>query len=220
MSELSPTSSLPALGTAHSWDACDQCQAPLEARQRYCVVCGTRRRSGDDPATRYFAEATRRARAVRVAVGPPARRGLSPMALLLALVPLAAALGVLVGRGQDAGDERLVEILRSQRPPVVNITGATAGAATPATTAAAAAATATAKAGKDAKAKTGTGKRTSDGAEVLATGPAGDARKLEDAKVTEKQLDESKAAVKRINESKGKDYVESQRNLPDQIVIP
>lgn len=217
MTDLSATSSLAPAASGPAWDACDQCQAPLEARQRYCVVCGARRRNGDDPAARYLAEATRRARTpvAPVAAAAP-RRSLSPMALILALVPLAAAIGVLVGRGQDTGDQRLVEILKSQRPPVVNITGATAGAATPAATAAA---TSKAKA-KTTTAKASTGKRTSDGAEVLASGPTGDARKLEDSKVTKKQLDESRDAVKRINESKGEAYVDSQKNLPDQIVIP
>jgi hypothetical protein len=31
------------------WEQCDHCQAPLDARQRYCVGCGARRPQADDP---------------------------------------------------------------------------------------------------------------------------------------------------------------------------
>jgi hypothetical protein len=218
MTQMAPIPGAPLAATT-TWDVCDQCQAPLEPRQRYCVVCGSRRLHGDDPAARYLAEATRRTRisAAPVAVAPaPRRSGLSTLAL--ALIPLAAALGVLAGRSQTPTDERIVEALKAQRAPVVNVTGV--GAATG--TAAGEGDTTTTASAKKAtkKTKKASGKRTSDGSEVLATGPAGDARKLEGSKVTAKQLDESKDAVKRINESKGEEYVDSQRNLPDQIVIP
>jgi hypothetical protein len=224
MTQIAPTSLTPT----STWEVCDQCQSPLEPRQRYCVVCGSRRLHGDDPAARYLTEATRRARTgTPVATVPAPRRGASLGTIALALIPLAAALGVLAGRSQAPSDELIVNALKAQRAPVVNVTGAVGGAATP--TAADADTdtdtdtdTTTASSKKSAaksKADSG-GKRTSDGSRVLASGPAGDARQLEGAKVTGKQLDESKDAVKRINESKGKAYVESQRNLPDQIVIP
>jgi hypothetical protein len=218
MTQIAPT----PLAATSTWNVCDQCQSPLEPRQRYCVVCGSRRLHGDDPAARYLAEATRRARAgTPVATTPVPRRGASLSTIALALIPLAAALGVLAGRSQAPSDELIVNALKAQRAPVVNVTGAVGGAATPT---AAGGETTTTTASKKSAAKdkqdAGGGKRTSDGSPVLASGPAGDARRLEGSKVTGKQLDESKAAVKHINESKGKEYVESQRNLPDQIVIP
>ncbi|MET0603169.1 MAG: hypothetical protein ABW167_14375 [Baekduia sp.] len=216
MTQIAPT----PFAAASPWEACDQCQAPLEPRQRYCVACGSRRLHGDDPAARYLAEATRRARAgTPVATAPAPRRPTSLGTLALALIPLAAALGVLAGRSQAPSDELIVNALKAQRAPVVNVTGAVGGAATPT----AAGGETTASSSKKSAAKnqgSSGGKRTSDGARVLATGPAGSARQLEGSKVTGKQLSESKQAVKRINESKGKAYVESQRNLPDQIVIP
>jgi hypothetical protein len=217
MTQIAPT----PLAATSPWDACDQCQAPLEPRQRYCVACGSRRLNGDDPAARYLAEATRRARAgTPVATASTPRRGTSLSTLALALIPLAAALGVLAGRSQAPSDELIVNALKAQRAPVVNVTGAVGGAATP-TAAGGETTTASKKAAaKDKKKNAGGGKRTSDGARVLASGPTGDARQLEGAKVTGKQREESKEAVKQINESKGKEYVESQRNLPDQIVIP
>jgi hypothetical protein len=217
MTQIAPT----PLNATSPWDVCDQCQSPLEPRQRYCVVCGSRRLHGDDPAARYLAEATRRARAgTPVATAPTARRPTSLSTLALALIPLAAALGVLAGRSQAPSDALIVDALKAQRAPVVNVTGAVGGAATP-TAADDETTTASTKKSNNAKdKKNASGKRTSDGAPVLASGPTGDARQLEGAKVTGKQLDESKDAVKQINSSKGKEYVESQRNLPDQIVIP
>jgi hypothetical protein len=197
-----------------AWDACERCAAPLDESQRYCVSCGTRRTQADDPATRYFAEAARRARSTSVpaAVAPRSAHGIT-VAVLLALLPLAAGVGVLVGRGGSGGEERILEALKAQKAPIIQIVGgAGTAAADPA------AATAAKSAAKKAK-KTG-GRTTADGAKVLATGPAGDARQLEGAQPTAKQLSDSADAVKRINSSKGKAYVETQRNLPDQIVIP
>ncbi|HEX5923126.1 MAG TPA: hypothetical protein VFY45_04800, partial [Baekduia sp.] len=170
------------------------------------------------PAARYLSEATRRARAgAPIAVAPAPRRATSLGTIALALIPLAAALGVLAGRSQAPSDALIVDALKAQRAPVVNVTGAVGGAATP--TATDATTTSSKKSAAKDKKNSG-GKRTSDGARVLATGPAGSARQLEGSKVTSKQLTESKDAVKHINESKGEEYVESQRNLPDQIVIP
>jgi hypothetical protein len=219
MTQIAPTPG-GAPFAASPWDVCDQCQSPLEPRQRYCVVCGSRRLHGDDPAARYLSEATRRARAgAPVAAAAAPRRATSLGTIALALIPLAAALGVLAGRSQAPSDALIVDALKAQRAPVVNVTGAVGGAATP-TAADGETTTASSKKSAAKDKKSSGGKRTSDGSRVLASGPAGDARQLEGAKVTNKQLHESKDAVKHINESKGKEYVESQRNLPDQIVIP
>jgi hypothetical protein len=199
-----------------TWHLCEHCQAPLEERQRYCVVCGARSAGADDPAARYLAAATRHARAVPSAAPVAAPRGnpTAVISVLLAVLPLAAGVGVLVGRGQNDGNQAILDALKAQKAPIVNVgTGGASAGATAAT-----AKGSTAKKGTTAAKKSG--RRLSDGAKILATGPAGSARKLAGAKVTKKQLAESRAAVKRINQSKGKAYVESQRNLPDQIVIP
>jgi len=209
------TSFSPIHSPAHqgvTFDVCDQCQAPLETRQRYCVACGARRLNGDDPAARYFTEITRRARAVEAqpAAAAPAQSSLRTT-LILALVPLAAGIGVLAGRSNGL-DQSVIDALKTQRAPVVNVGTGAGGAA---------AADASSSSSKD-KSSVGsaTGKKTSDGADVIASGPTGDARRLEGSKVTAKQLQESKAAVKKINAAKGKAYIESQRDLPDQIIIP
>ena len=90
---------------------------------------------------------------------------------------------------------------------MVNVVGGTG--TTAATGAATADRTTTTKAAK-----------TASGGEVLARTSYGTAHKLEGSKPTSSQVKESKQALKTIQNAKGKAYVESQRNLPDQIVIP
>lgn len=191
------------------WETCDHCQAPLDARQRYCVVCGARRPQADDPAARYLVAAARRARSSGTAAPATPQQTGSPnglrTALLLALLPVVAAIGIFVGRGGDDGNELLLEALKAQKAPVVNVG---AGGAE----------TAAADDGGG-KQKDSGGSDPADG-EVIGRGSYGTARKLTDAKVTPEQLEESKKALDKIVNSKGKEYVEQQRGLPDQIIIP
>ena len=205
----------PPSGSPPPFETCDQCQAPLDARQRYCVICGTHRSGADDPVARYLA-AARRARSTPPPSPQPARTaGGARLAAAIALVPVAAALGVLVGRG-DTSDQQLVNALKVQKAPVVTVVpgGTTAGA--PGTTAATGG-TGSSKAGGSGPESAASSAK---GGEVIARTQYGTARKLEGSKPSAGQVAESKKAIKKIIESKGKAYVESQRGLPDQIVIP
>jgi hypothetical protein len=110
------------------YESCEQCHSPVETAQRYCVVCGTRRKHVHDPAARFLSEATSRSRSSR---GPRAAgraqrrspaRGLG-LALALAAIPLAVAGGVLIGRPGDGADSKLLAALRAQKPTVVNVAG-------------------------------------------------------------------------------------------------
>jgi hypothetical protein len=109
------------------YEKCEQCEAPVEANQRYCVVCGTHRRHVHDPAARFLSDATSRsrsaARGARVP-NPPTRRspGLA-LALVLAAIPLAVAAGVLIGGRGDDSNGKLLAALRAQKPTVVNVSG-------------------------------------------------------------------------------------------------
>ena len=49
-------------------------RAPVESTQRYCVVCGTRRKHVHDPAARFLADATALARAERPGPAASPRR--------------------------------------------------------------------------------------------------------------------------------------------------
>ena len=205
-----------APATRSPWDQCDHCQAPLDARQRYCVACGARRPQADDPVASYFVASARRARAAEpsATAAAPSQRPQSSFrtALILALVPLAAAIGVVVGRGGADPNEQLIEAFKAQKAPVVNV-GAGGGAASDD------ASSGGSDSSKKKKDKGDDDPNDADG-EVIAETSYGSARKLTDNKITPAQIEESKKALKHIVESKGKEYVEQQRNLPDQIVVP
>jgi len=205
-----PPPSAPASGAQSGWDTCDHCQAPLDERQRYCVSCGARRPQADDPAARYFVTAARRARSGEQAPAgqPQPSQSNVKTALLLALLPVVAAIGIFVGRGGDDGNDMLLEALKAQKAPVVNVGAGGAGTAEAAD-----------DGGGKSKKEQDSGTDAADG-EVIGRGAYGTARKLTDAKATPEQLEESKKALDKIVNSKGKEYVEQQRGLPDQIIIP
>ncbi|MGN6189680.1 MAG: hypothetical protein ACTHOE_12345 [Conexibacter sp.] len=209
MTYTDPTSPLPG-AHATAWETCDHCQAPLAAGQRYCVVCGARRAHAEDPAARWFVEQARRARAAEAAPGAASDRSSSErlrFALVLSLLPVVAALGILVGRGGGT-DQTLVDALKAQKAPVVNVMGG--GAAASDTSGAGAGSSGRTKADRSDPAK----------GKVIARTRFGSARSLTDSRVTPQQLEESRKALRHIVDSKGRAYVEQQRNLPDQIVIP
>jgi hypothetical protein len=118
----------PAAAEAQTtYEACDQCGAPVDFSQRYCVECGTRRKHVYDPAAQFLSGATGRARAAGAPVrsSAPRRRrsfGLGTAAVL-AVIPAAVALGVLVGHSANSPDQRLLAALRAQKPTVVNVGG-------------------------------------------------------------------------------------------------
>jgi hypothetical protein len=146
-----------------------------------------------------------------VAAVPPPRNPLALPALVLLLLPVVAAVGVLVGRGGgDSTDPRLLQALRSQKAPIVRV-----GAAAGATTAVADARTAKAKA-KKAK----TGKRDSSGGKVVAKTRYGVAHQVSGFKPTAAKVNSDRKLVQNINKSIGKNYLQAQRNLPDTIVVP
>lgn len=202
-----------AASPAPGWEQCDHCQSPLAERQRYCVVCGARRAHADDPAARYFVESARRARAA--AAAPPPAAAAAPgdaagrlrFALVFALLPLVAALGIVVGRGSGS-DSQLVDALRAQKAPVVNVIGGGSGGA--ADTSGASSGSRSAKVGRS-EAVNG---------DVIAKTRYGSARRLTGATVTPQEVQQSRQALQHIVDSKGRAYVDQQRNLPDQIVVP
>ncbi|MBJ7330324.1 MAG: zinc ribbon domain-containing protein [Solirubrobacteraceae bacterium] len=211
-----PPQAAPAAPPARApWEQCDGCQSPVDPKQRFCVVCGAHQRRADDPAARFFSGARRPKPAAAPEKASSSRATVPALTagILLALLPVAAGVGILVGRGATSDNEAVVEALKAQKVQVVTAGG---GAATGDAAATGDSADADAKAtGDDAKAEKTTTKK-----EILATGPTGSARKLEGSKPSKQDLAESKKAVEKINSTKGDEYVDSQRDLPDQITIP
>ena len=112
------------------YEPCSQCGAPLDDRQRFCVECGASRRHPGDPVTRHFTAVTRAANPEPAVVTPPPRRGADTRttALILALLPAAAALGVLVGKHNSGSDKDLIAALKAA-PAAAAASGTTANAA-------------------------------------------------------------------------------------------
>jgi hypothetical protein len=144
--ESQPTAEMSAaVQPAAEYASCEHCGAPVDAAQRYCVVCGTRRKHVYDPAARFHSEAssrTRSTRGVRSAPRSPHRTAGLGLALALAAIPLAVAVGVLIARPGNNVNNKLLAALRAEKPPVVNVnSGASASGTTAASTTANAATT-------------------------------------------------------------------------------
>jgi hypothetical protein len=125
----SATVTQPQTGAAAPFEQCEQCGAPVERTQRYCVACGAHRRHVHDPAARHLANVASRSRALG---SRPGRQRKSPSAglgtvLVLAVIPLAVGLGVLLGRAATNGDQQLIAALRAQKPEIITTGGDGAG---------------------------------------------------------------------------------------------
>lgn len=188
------------------YEPCEECGAPLDPQQRYCVNCAARRGNGANPASRYFAAMSKRAH--RPPLRAPAKGGSGSRAAAVgffALLPIAVAIGVVVGRsgGDDGENEALLEALRN-RPAAVAST--TAGA------------TAAASSGKGSKAK-GAGKSTKGGGKVVAKTSNGDVHQVTGYKPPPEKVEEDTRLVEANPEQTGDNYIKAQQNLPDVIVV-
>jgi hypothetical protein len=191
----------------NTYEPCEECGAPLDPQQRYCVNCAARRGNGANPASRYFAAMSKKAR--RPLARPPAKAGPGSRAAAVgffALLPIAVALGVVVGRsGSDGSDnEALLQALRRQE--AANATAApTTAAVTP-----------TAKGKKQAKA----GKSASKGeGKVVAQTKNGTVHAVTGFKASTKKTEEDTQIVAENPEQTGDNYIKAQQNLPDVTVI-
>jgi hypothetical protein len=119
--------------TTLTYEPCGQCGAPLAERQRYCVDCGASRRHPSDPVARHFTLAARSgAQETAAATPPPPQRRSDARitALVLVLLPAAAALGVLVGKHDSGSDKDLLAALRAQPAAAAAGSSTTASAIT------------------------------------------------------------------------------------------
>ncbi len=122
-----------------AFEPCHECGAAMDARQRYCISCGANRRHPDDPVARYLSASPRRARtapaAPVVVAGSGGRYDGRLVAVAIALLPVAAAAGVLVGRNGADPDRTLIAALKEQRAALAASAPATTTTTTAATTA-------------------------------------------------------------------------------------
>lgn len=218
---MAAVSAAPAL----TYQQCDECAAPVDTDQRYCVSCGAHRRNVNDPAARYLSHATARSRTTRAgATAQRARhgggmRGLG-VALLLALIPAAAAVGISVGRSSNNDDARLMQaLIRNQ---AARATGTTA--ATPTATSASAQSSVTRHTGaQNAKSrKRSSGKASSAKSRKAASSTTqfGSVSQIAGAKPTKAQEQQGAQDAQKVQKSTGKTYVNGQSSLPGTVVVP
>jgi hypothetical protein len=196
------------MSTQLEYEPCEECGAPLDPQQRYCVNCGARRGNGANPASRYFAAMSKKAR--RPLVRPAAKTGPGSRAAAVAffaLLPIAVALGVVVGRGGsgEGDNEALLQALRQQEAALTNTGGATTSAAS-----------ADQKSKKQRKAEKAAAK---DGGKVIATTANGPVHQVTGFKASKEKTEEDTQLVEENPEQTGENYIKAQQNLPDVTVI-
>jgi hypothetical protein len=192
------------------FEPCESCGAPLDAQQRYCVNCATRRGNGANPSSRYFAAMNKKARRPLSRPATKAPGGSRAAAVgFFALLPIAVAIGVIVGRsGSGEGDnEALLKALQSQEAAAAT---ATASPTTNTTT------TGKAKKKKNAKPAKGADK---EGGKVVAKTDNGTVHEVTGYKPTKAKEEADTQLVEENPEQAGENYIKAQQNLPDVVVI-
>lgn len=196
-------------GPPVGYEPCQECGTPMDPQQRYCVNCAARRGNGANPSSRYFAQVNRKAkRPLTVAKKEKTSPGSRAAAVgFFALLPIAVALGVVVGRGDSSGgdSEALLQALRAQQ--------ATAGTTATTTTPTATSTGKAKKQGKETKAeeKKGEGKATKT--------DNGDVHELTNFKASKEKEKADTKLVEENPEQVGDDYIKAQQNLPDIVTI-
>ncbi len=205
------------------YEQCGECGSPVDTAQRYCVVCGAHRRHVDDPAARYLGQASARTRGARSSAGAaaarrPAGRGRSlGAALMLAVIPVAAAVGVAVGRSSSNNDAQLIQALGRHQSAVVTTS---AGASSPARTAAAARSTRRPSSHRARKHRVGSTSTTRKAARASASTQYGTVTQIAGSKPTKTQEQQGAQDTQKVQRSTGKSYVNQQNNLPGTVVVP
>jgi hypothetical protein len=202
---------------------CDECGAPVDKEQRYCVACGAHRRHVNDPAARYLSQATARSRSKKAAGATPKQpsagarfRGLG-LALAIALVPVAAAVGVIAGRSSNNNDAKLIRALAQHQSAAATTTVA---ASTARDSSGAAKTAAHAKAKHHGKKVSAKPPSTKNAGKVISRTRNGTAQQITGFRPTPAQEQQGSTETKKVQKSTGRNYVNGQNNLPSQVVVP
>src|SRR3954468_11660953 len=131
----SPSTAAPKTAAGSSKDngayaTCEECGAPLDEKQRYCVSCGARRRDKGGPAVQYFASAGKRGRrGSGKATGTSGARAAA--VLFFVVLPIAVAIGVLVGKGNGNDNQDIANAIENLQAGSTGPALASTAAATP-----------------------------------------------------------------------------------------
>ena len=189
-----------------NYEPCEECGAAMDPQQRYCVNCAARRGNGANPSSRYFAAISKRAR--RPVARPTPKQGSGSRAAAVgffALLPIAVAIGVVVGRADSGGGDQgaLLQALREQ-----DAAAASSGPRTAATAA-----------GKGPKAKKAAKQASKGGGKVVAKTDNGTVHQVAGFKPSKEKEEADTQLVEENPEQTGSNYIKAQQNLPDVIVV-
>jgi hypothetical protein len=207
-----------------AYEPCEECGAPLDPQQRYCVECAARRGNGSNPASRYFAAMSKKSRRplTKSQAKQPGGGSRAAAVGFFALLPIAVALGVVVGRsgGGDSNEEALLKALHQAETQQVAAAPVTTEETTATTAGKGANATAKGakKGGKESvkeeakKAEKGSGK-------VLNSTKNGTVHEVQGYKASKATEEADTKLVEESPEQTGENYIKAQQNLPDVTVV-
>jgi hypothetical protein len=203
--------------TPNAYESCEQCGSPVDHNQRYCVVCGTRRKHVQDPALKYMSSASARTRDAKSTTTRPARRRGSASlgtALVIAVIPVAVALGLVIGHNDNGSNAKLDAALRNAKSENVYVqagsgSGSSSGSNSGSTSS-------TKSKHKKSSSKSGT-----NAGKVLNKTNYGSFNSVASLQPpTQQQQEQGAAVVKRDQSNTSGAYVNSQKNLPNVIPVP
>jgi len=221
VSEQSP------LARPQGYEPCEECGAPLDPQQRYCVECAARRGNGSNPASRYFAAMSKKSRRPLVKGQGKTPGGGSRAAAVgfFALLPIAVALGVVVGRSGsgDSNEEALLKALhqaeKNQVAAAPVVTEAAPTATAPAASKEKGAAKGAKNGGKEgSKANAKKAEAASHG-KVLNKTKNGTVHQVTGFEATKQTEEADTKLVEENPEQTGENYIKAQQNLPDVVVV-
>ena len=218
MSEESP------LTKPQGYEPCEECGAPLDPQQRYCVECAARRGNGSNPASRYFAAMSKKSRRPLTKGQAKSAGGGSRAAAVgfFALLPIAVALGVVVGRSGsgDSNEDALLKALhQAEKQQVAAVPVEEETAATTTTAKAGAKAAKGDKKGKKAAAKATSQKSAETPGKVLSETKNGPVHEVTGFEPTKESEEADTKLVEENPEQTGENYIKAQQNLPDVTVV-
>lgn len=214
------------LTRAQGIEPCEECGAPMDPQQRYCVECAARRGNGSNPSSRYFAAMSKKSRRplTKGQAKPPGGGSRAAAVGFFALLPIAVALGVVVGRSGsgDSNEEALLRALHQAEKQ--QVAAAPVEEETTATATTGASAKGNEKGSKGAaKGKTASAKETAKKAEdhgkVLAKTKNGTVHQVTGFEATKATEEADTKLVEENPEQTGENYIKAQQNLPDVVVV-
>ncbi len=212
-----------ARAKAQGYEPCEECGAPMDPQQRYCVECAARRGNGSNPASRYFAAMSKKSRRplTKAQAKPPGGGSRAAAVGFFALLPIAVALGVVVGRSGsgDSNEEALLKALHQSEKQQVAAVPAQAE-----TAAAAPTAKATKKGAKGGKkgakeSASAAAKKAAGHGKVLTKTKNGTVHEVTGYEPTKATEEADTKLVEENPEQTGENYIKAQQNLPDVVVV-